>query len=47
MERRYNKARAASSEAASNEGIRMARQVGGGSAPPEEEEAGEGGGEGR
>lgn len=26
MERRYNKERAASSEAASNEGIRMARQ---------------------
>lgn len=28
MERRYNKERAASSEAASNEGIRMARQSG-------------------
>ena len=28
MERRYNKERAASSEAASNEGIRMARQLG-------------------
>lgn len=28
MERRYNKERAASSEAASNEGIRMARRSG-------------------
>lgn len=28
MERRYNKERTASSEAASNEGIRMARQLG-------------------
>lgn len=31
VERRYNKERAASSEAASNEGIRMARQPGDGS----------------
>lgn len=43
MERRYNKERAASSEAASNEGIRMARRSGGGgfggsTAPSQREE---------
>lgn len=42
VERRYNKERAASSEAASNEGIRMARQSGGGfggsTAPSQREE---------
>lgn len=41
MERRYNKERAASSEAASNEGIRMARRpevASGGATVPRQEE---------